>query len=263
MDGSRSFRTGWLRTLHPAEQPDRMLISFPHGGASASSLFALSKLLSSTIPVAAVQYPGRADRSTERAADSLAEIVDAVSDSLRESGLRALTLHGHCMGAIAAYEVARRLEQASDVRVERLVVSGAEAPTRIGRNAIRSDDDSVRSDMQALGGTDSRILADPELLDVYLPALRADYKAVDEYCYRAGEPLSCPITALVGNVDPRARVERVAEWEQFTTGEFDLHIFEGGHFYFIDRQEEVARLLTGLVRQGQVRHHVGDHGSRR
>lgn len=235
----------WLRVFHPADEPDRMMIWFPHGGASATSGFGLSKVLSGTVPFAAVQYPGRADRSSERPAESLVEIADCVTEALGSSRVRSLTLFGHCMGAIVAFEVARRLEQVSDIRVERLIVSGSVAPALLLRNAVPSAENLARSDAGALGGTDARILADPELLEVYLPALRADYQARDGYQYTPSDPVSCPITAMVGDVDPLIRiVDGVQEWEQCTSNRFDLHTFDGGHFYFIDRLDAVAQLLT-------------------
>ncbi|MFC7448321.1 thioesterase II family protein [Rhodococcus daqingensis] len=250
MNEDPNFDSEWLKVFHPADRPDRLMIWFPHGGASATSAFQLSKLLSGRVPIAAVQYPGRANRAAEPHAESFVEIADHVVDALRDTPVRSVSLIGHCMGAIVAFEVARRLERESNVTVERLIVSGSVAPNLLAKNAVASTDHHVRSDVHALGGTDARILADDTLLDVYLPALRADYRARDGYRYLAGQPLTCPITAMVGDVDPLIRLDHgVAAWEQYTTGGFELHTFDGGHFYFIDRIAAVAQLLAETWRR--------------
>lgn len=82
-----------------------------------------------------------------------------------------------------------------------------------------------------LGGTPSEVLDNRELMDLFLPMLRADFKMVDDYCSgacrgavhawkpctracltpcgvgsRAGEhpPVKCDITSMLGTTDVRA-----------------------------------------------------------
>ncbi len=54
------------------------------------------------------------------------------------------------------------------------------------------------------------------------------------YRYIAGDPLHCPVTALVGDRDREAGVEEVRDWEeQAPEGGFAFRVFPGGHFYLV------------------------------
>jgi surfactin synthase thioesterase subunit len=148
-----------------------------------------------------------------------------------------------------AYEVARRLEQRpSAPRPEALFVSGRRAPTvpRADRLHLESDDRLV-AELRRQGGTDPRLLDDKEILGMILPALRADYQAVETYTYRPGPPLAIPLTALVGDADPRATPAEAAAWGDHTTASFGLEVFSGGHFYLTEHQETLAALLRSRL----------------
>jgi surfactin synthase thioesterase subunit len=75
-------------------------------------------------------------------------------------------------------------------------------------------------------------MADPELLQAILPALRADMEAYETYAYVPAPPLDCPITAFGGDKDAIASAEDLAAWREQTTAAFAVHLFHGGHFYF-------------------------------
>jgi surfactin synthase thioesterase subunit len=113
-------------------------------------------------------------------------------------------------------------------------VSGRRAPAT-KRPARVYDDATLIAEMRRLGGTDSRLLGDEELLMSILPVTRNDYLAVQDYSWVPGVPLTCPITALIGDSDPQSTIEEAAAWAEHTTGVFKQRVFPGGHF-FLDRQ---------------------------
>jgi surfactin synthase thioesterase subunit len=55
--------------------------------------------------------------------------------------------------------------------------------------------------------------------------------------------VSCPVTALIGEDDPRVTITEVGAWAGHTTSGFDLRTFPGGHFYLVDRAADVLKLL--------------------
>ncbi|MGW0205987.1 thioesterase II family protein [Streptomyces sp. NPDC003233] len=233
----------WLRSFHtgpdPSTRPVR-LVCFPHAGGSAGYFVPLSAQLVGVAQVLAVQYPGRQDRWHEPAIDDLHELAEhlvAVLESVRREG--PLALFGHSMGALVAYEVARRLEPA------RLYVSACPAPSR-GVEATKEirDDAGLLGDLRALGGTDPGLLADPEMLGLLLPALRADYHAVRTYQWRPGSEPYCPLRVLTGSRDARTPPHAVRDWKRHTTGECRFHEYEGGHFYLTEHTRQTADLLA-------------------
>jgi surfactin synthase thioesterase subunit len=153
------------------------------------------------------------------------------------------------MGAILAFEVACRIVRDGGTGPEHLFVSGRRAPSRVRHEELhRASKAAFVAEMRAVGGRNPRILADPELLDFVLPTIRADYAAIETYRYDSAPPLSCDITALVGDSDPKASPDDAAAWSQHTLGRFDLRIFPGGHFYLEDCRAGVIDALSSALR---------------
>lgn len=201
----------------------------------------------------AVQYPGRQDRYREACAERVEIIVDAV---LREvsaahgDGLP-LGLFGHSMGAVLAFETARRLEKEGRGPVV-LFVSGCQAPSLPwpppGVPSLRdADDDGLVRELKLLSGGTAAALEHPALLRLALPALRADYRMLENYAYAPGPRLSCPVVALAGDRDPRVAVDTVARWEEETQAEFELRVLPGGHFFVDEQLPQVLKTITSRI----------------
>jgi surfactin synthase thioesterase subunit len=238
----------WIRRFYPGPADGPRLVCFPHAGGSASFFHPLSARLAAFTETLAVQYPGRQDRRSERPM-AIPELADGVVEALKPWIDRPLALFGHSMGALVAYEVARRLEDRSDVRPAVLFVSGRRAPSlRHPETAHRRDDAGLLAELRRLSGTHESLLGDEELLRIILPALRADYAALDAYRYTSEKPLGCPVSVLVGDADPVTSVADARLWERQTTGRCELRVFPGGHFYLVERQDDVVAAVSDDLR---------------
>ncbi|RZS36533.1 surfactin synthase thioesterase subunit [Herbihabitans rhizosphaerae] len=234
----------WIRRFHPKADAAHRLVCFAHAGGSASYFFPVSRTLPAGVDVLALQYPGRQDRRSERCAEDLYDLVDPIAEALRPWFDRPVTFFGHSMGATLAFEVARRLEE-DGVTLAGLFASGRRAPScHRDEHAHRLADNEFIAEIQSLSGTDSQVLDDEEILRMVLPAIRSDYKAAETYRYRPGPKLRCPITALIGDSDPKATVEEARAWGEHTDGAFELTVFDGGHFYLNNHTSEVLGAIT-------------------
>nr|BFE59143.1 alpha/beta fold hydrolase [Dactylosporangium thailandense] len=243
----------WARTYHPAAAGAPRLVCLPHAGGSASFYFPVSRTLAPAIEVVAIQYPGRQDRRLEPCVPDLPELARLVFQVLRPMTDRPLALFGHSMGASLAFEVARLLEQEAGVVPTRLYASGRRAPSRFRHETVHLlDDAGLLADVKRLSGTDAAILGDEELLRMALPAIRNDYKAAETYKYEPGPLLTCPITVFTGADDPKTTPEEAGAWAEHTTGETELKVFPGGHFFLTRHQGEILgtirRQVTGSAR---------------
>ncbi|WP_030792690.1 thioesterase II family protein [Streptomyces sp. NRRL S-920] len=242
----------WIRCCHPAPDAGVRLLCFPHAGGSVSAYHALSGAVAGVVEPLIVQYPGRQDRYGEPFAAGADEIVDAVLGELDSGGGSApLALFGHSMGATVAFEAARRLEAQGRPPVA-LFLSGRRAPSlprRTGamRPVREMSDAELVEEMRKLSGTADELLASPELLSLFLPSMRADYQIVDDYVYRPGEPLSCPVTVLTGDSDPRVGVEDARAWQREVRGAFSCHVLAGGHFFLNDHLPYVADVIASSL----------------
>ncbi|MFG3228819.1 thioesterase II family protein [Kitasatospora sp. NPDC048194] len=249
MSGSSTLiDSRWLRRYHPTEGAAARLVCFPHAGGSAGYFHPVSAALSPYADVLCVQYPGRQDRRAEPGLTSVAELADRLHEVLRPCADRPLAFFGHSMGAVLAYEVARRFARDGLDAPSHLFVSGRRAPSlhRDERVHLLSDEDLL-AELLKLGGTSEELLADPELREMILPPLRSDYTAIETY--RGGDDavLGCPITALTGDADLRVTVEEVCAWARHTSGPFDLREFPGGHFYLTEQLPAVLGVITARL----------------
>ncbi|MEU1817211.1 alpha/beta fold hydrolase [Streptomyces roseifaciens] len=237
----------WIRRFHPAQDAPVRLVCLPHAGGAASYFFPVSKALSPAVDVLAVQYPGRQDRRTDPCVDNLAELADLTTEALLPWTDRPLALFGHSMGATLAYEVALRLEERG-IKPTVLFASGRRAPSRHREETVHQrDDQGLIEELRALSGTDTQMLDDKEVLQMVLPALRADYRAIETHHARPGLRVNCPVHALTGDDDPKATVDEVQDWEHHTTASFAISVFPGGHFYLNDHAQEIVGVISDAI----------------
>ncbi|MEU6593903.1 alpha/beta fold hydrolase [Streptomyces sp. NPDC046881] len=237
----------WLRRFHSAPPDAPLLVVLPHAGGSASHYQAFSGRLAGRAEVLAVQYPGRQDRYREEPVADLPTLARRVARALEPLADRRIALFGHSMGALVAFETALLLERENRGPAA-LFVSARRAPVGPPRERVHLRDDAgLLAELRALGGTDERLLAEEELLRLYLPVVRADYRALETYRCEPGAAVGCPVTGLAGDADPRVAVDDVAAWSRHTTNRFDLRVFSGGHFYLDQRGAEVADVVAGVL----------------
>ncbi|WP_406275324.1 alpha/beta fold hydrolase [Nocardia sp. NBC_00881] len=242
----------WLRTLRFEATARHHLLCFPPGGGPATAYRELARRFGAGVVVLSAQYPGRQDRLAETPITDIGELADRIAEEVLAQGrIAQLSLFGHSMGATVAFETARRLERCGQ-QIATLFVSGRPAPTflEIQRLHLASDDELIR-DLERLAADPAPVELlrnEPSLAELVLPAVRADYQAVETYRYQPGDPLRADIVALVSTEDPTMRPEQADEWRDHTRGAFERATFSGGHFYLDERVAEVADFVGRHLR---------------
>lgn len=248
MSASSANSDDWIRRFHEAPDAKVRLVCFPHAGGSASFYFPVSRQLTPGVEVLAVQYPGRQDRRAEPNVDSIPEVADRVTAALGGSLDRPVALFGHSLGAVLAYEVGLRLE-AGGRKLVRLFASGRRAPSRYREEDVhRRTDAGIVEELRSLSGTEAGFLTDPEILQMIMPAIRGDYRLIETYRHEPDRRLDAPITALTGDDDPKTSLDEAKAWSEHTTGEFDLRIFPGDHFFVISQARRVLEVVAEQLR---------------
>lgn len=193
----------------------------------------------------AVQYPGRQERLREPALRDVRRLAGEVAAALTRLTDVPTVLFGHSMGAVVGFETAARLERAGSRPPAGFIASGRRSPTAWREETVHlRDDDGLVDEVCALGATDRELMADPEIRQIVLPALRADYTAIETYRYDPDVVLRCPVTVFTGLSDPRVTEEEALAWKAVTTGPFGIRRFTGGHFYLRGAEQQVADAVT-------------------
>ena len=227
----------WFRVVKQCPDRHIRLLCFPHAGGAASFFRSWADLVPDGVELVTVRYPGREDRLLHPLAETMEQLVEPIARECSRFQDAPLAFFGHSMGASVAYEVALRLEAIRHTTLTTLFVSGRAAPWQEKKTRGLSDasDHELIQDLQTLGGTEAQALADPELRDLYLPAIRADYRLVEQYKASVSPvPLSIPVVAYYGQEDSDLDWNCMAEWSGVTQSTFDLRSFDGGHFYLAE-----------------------------
>ncbi|MFG2044476.1 thioesterase II family protein [Dactylosporangium sp. NPDC048998] len=245
----------WIRRYRPAPEARVSLACFPHAGGSANFYLPAARGLAPAVEVLSMQYPGRQDRRAEPSVDTIAGLADLAFVALSpvaRSADRPFALWGHSMGAIVAFEVALRLRAQRLPAPVRLIVSGRRAPSCLrGEQVHTGGDEAIIAELRALGGTAETLLADAELREMIMSAVRADYHAIETYRYAPGPSLDCPVSVLTGDSDPHVTLDEAQAWALHTTAATDVSVFPGGHFFLVEQAaqvlDHVAHRLAGDV----------------
>lgn len=231
----------WFRTLNRCPEPRARLVCFPHAGGTASFYRSWPQSAPQDVEVIAVRYPGREDRLIEPPVDAMERLVEPIAQACSHLLGRPLGFFGHSMGASVAYEVALRLQQQVSPPLSALFVSSHSAPGRglKGRRLAEASDLELLEHVGLLGGTNEQALANEELRELVLPAIRADYRLIEDYQLSSvSYVLDVPIVAYYGVSDSDLNEGDVEAWSKVTRSTFESHPFDGGHFYLMDSLEK-------------------------
>lgn len=236
----------WFLATARQRAPRVRLFCLPYAGGSASVYRTWGEALGGDVEVLSAQLAGRGWRLREAPVTALDELSDQVAAAIGERADVPFAVFGHSMGAWVGLEVVRRLESAGHEPVV-FFASGRQSPG-LGCTQPRMahlDDDGFVAEVQTrYGGIPAEVMAEPELLELLLPALRADIGLLERYEHRPSGPISTPIHALVGARDPVVSLDDVRGWAEETAGGFELTTLPGGHFYF----QPDGRALFDVIR---------------
>ncbi|KUN95452.1 thioesterase II family protein [Streptomyces caeruleatus] len=222
-----------FRRFQPRPRARTRLYCFPHAGGAASTFHGWPGLLPETVELVAVQYPGRQDRYQDPMPDSIPELAEEIVRRIEAPFDRPTAFFGHSMGAMVAFETARRLQPRFPSPLAALFVSACKAPAEREPRGLSFEEDELRAYLRELGGEGARALEeDEELWQLAYPVLSGDLRVIDKYEYAAGAPLTCPLIALGGDRDPSVTPADLELWRDYAIGGAEVHVLDGGHFYF-------------------------------
>jgi len=242
----------WLVRHRPQPRADLSLICFPYAGGSSAIFRPWAEALGQRFDVCAVQLPGRGSRQLETPLTELSNIVEALAEALRPCWQKPFAFFGHSMGAMIAFELARRLRDEGAPRPRHLFVSGRRAPQWPSTKPPTHDlpEPEFIEHLRGLNGTPAELLANPELMQLMLPALRADFAVCQNYAYRPEPPLECPISVFGGLGDSTDR-EMLEDWREQTRAAFSLHMFPGDHFFLHTSRHLLLSTIVARLSQSQ------------
>ncbi len=222
------------------------LFCLPFAGGGSAAYYPWTKRLLPDIELVRVNLPGREARLREAPFNRVGPLVNALVEELVIWMDRPFAIYGHSIGALVAFELARELRRRNLRAPARLFFSGYRAPHLPPAEKPFSilPDGQFIDRVRQYGGLPDFVAQNEELLEMFLPTLRADFEMAEAYLYKAEAPLECPFTAFGGLSDPKVTRERILAWKMHTSMHFTSHFFPGGHFFIQDSESSVLSKIN-------------------
>ena len=236
----------WIAIPRPNQQARLRLFCVPYAGAGTHAFRQWPEILPSDVEVCVVRLPGRESRLRDTPFCRITPLVEALTQALVAYFDKPFALFGHSMGAKIIFELANRIRSGFALEPVMLFVSGCNGPqvTRTQPPTYNLPDPEFLQTLYDLNGTPREVIENPELMQLLMPALRADFELVQTYAYSPGLPLNCPIIAFGGLEDRDVSRTSLEAWRYHTASLFSLQMFKGNHFFLHTSQAAFLESLS-------------------
>lgn len=246
----------WCARMALGDRAKYRLFCLPYAGGGTTNYARWPNFLGPDCEVLALRLPGRETRWGERLIRNMDELIETLLRDVSSLLDRPFAIQGHSMGGRIGFELARALRLNSLPTPSCLFVSACRAPHL--PKAVRSLHSMPEAEFLAAltrlyDGIPKAIMQDREMLNMFLPMIRADIELFESAVYVGEDPLDCPIVALCGTHDNAVARPHVEEWRLHTHASFSCHQMAGGHFFLNDHVEEITALIRDVMEPERAR----------
>lgn len=231
------------------------LFCLPYAGGSAGIYNQWKKNLHQSIQLYPVELSGRGKRFSEghylTFDDALNDVCNIVSKELDGTPY---IFFGHSMGSLLVYETILRLKKSNFQTPVHAFFSG-KCPPHIRdkeKTLHKLPGEELIAEIKKYGGTSPAFFECQELLDIFIPVIRADYRILETWDhYSKLNVFDFNITALGGTEDTIVPINDLIEWKKYTSRQCRIYEFEGGHFFIHEKGPEIASIINETVHELQ------------
>ncbi|GHH24575.1 thioesterase II family protein [Streptomyces rubradiris] len=243
------MRNPWFALEEPRDEAGVRLFCLPYAGGAAAAYRTWRELAPGHVRVHPLELPGRGARWGETPVNRMPLMTELLADALAEHLERPYALFGHSMGGLIAFELARTLRARGLPQPAHLFVSGSAAPDlpRTRKPIHAAPDADVLEELRFLGGTPAELLDDPGLMELVLPALRADFALLETYRYQPQPPLTVPLTVFGGESDPLVASDQLHRWLRQSDAGPRLVVLPGEHFFLHSSVADVLGTIADAL----------------
>jgi medium-chain acyl-[acyl-carrier-protein] hydrolase len=225
--------TPWVTCPQPNPQAKLRLFCFPYGGGSSRVFRTWADDFPKTIELCPIEIPGRGGQIKSPLYTEIQPLVTEIATNIIPYLDKPYAFFGYSMGSLISFELIRLLRSQFDLQPLHLFVAARSAPQLPPERPPISQlpDTDFLAEISRLNGTPAAVLENPELMQIFLPIIRADFIVLESYIYSHQPPLNCPITAFGGLQDSTVSYIALSAWEKQTLAPFSLQMIDGGHFF--------------------------------
>jgi medium-chain acyl-[acyl-carrier-protein] hydrolase len=238
------------------------LFCIPFAGGHAAYFNSWKAHLPPWVELIPVELAGRGKRFGESGYESMTEAVDDVYSQICAAVRDGVSyaVFGHSLGSMITYEVSHKLKEMNVKQPLHLFVSAKNAPHTYSsaKNKFihQLSDREFIQEIIGLGGTSTELMEHKELLNLFIPVIRKDYKIAETYEHvPRAEKLDIGISVLYG-IDDTYSDDEISAWQEQTELRCRFYAFDGGHFYLNDHLPKITKLIVRTLEQELVVHTV-------
>lgn len=201
--------------------------------------------LTSEVEVWGVNLPGRGNRLLDPLIDRLPALVEAIGPAIVPFLDKPFVFYGHSMGTLVSFEVARWLRRKNYPQPAQLFVSSRAAPHLPSEKKPihHLPDTELIEELRQFDGTPTEVLENPELMQLLLPAIRADFAVLETYNYTPEAPFAFPISAIGSFEDHDLERDDLESWREHTEGRSVVRMLPGNHFFIYTAQGQLLDMM--------------------
>ena len=224
------------------------LVCLPYAGAGIAPFAKLDRMARPGFAVTAVRLPGREGEIERPALRTWTEVRDFLAAEVLPELTGDYVIYGHSVGALTGYELCRMAEDRGVPPVALCVAAYPGPPTEGAAVQLGIEDDEQLLAYLARTGEDAAVRALPrEILELVLPALRADLGLADSWRGDGNRALRTPVLALHGTLDTTMQASDMLAWKAWTTARFETATVTGDHLFVRDRPAELLAALNAFL----------------
>lgn len=216
---------------------------FPFAGGNKHAYRPITQQLQSSSNPILLELPGRGMRMKEPLLTQFDEMVNDLYAIVKTQLHAPYVFFGHSMGATLAFCVLRKIIENNQPKPKSLIVTGRGGPQHPTETSLHTQSTpALIESLRAFQGAPNEVLDNEEMMEFFLPILRADFEGIENYTYSPGASLDVPVVALYGSKEAISK-EAMELWRKESNAQVIIREMQGGHFFIFDHVREIARLL--------------------
>lgn len=241
------MKNQWVVTPKPLPDAEVKLLCFPYAGGGVSIYHPWHRQLNNHVELNIVQLPGRGTHFSQSPIDDMDTLVAALLPKLSGLLQHNYVVYGHSLGSRVAFELVRQAMAKGFPPPLHFFASGSASPkAKRSENTIyQLPDEGFIQALKDMNGTPPEILQNRQMMDLFMPTLRADFKLAEDYFCHKSFTIPTDVTVLSGR-DDRVSTEQLQRWGDFFKSS-QIVMCDGDHFFIDSHPQQVLDVVNAKL----------------
>lgn len=222
------------------------LIFLPFAGGSQYSYVSFNEHLKRRgLSIIPIEIPGRGSRFHEKLFSDVYNVVDDIYSQIKGKLTEPYAIYGHSMGTLLGYLLTHKILKEKVSPPVHLFFSGCGGPS------VKVDEPPKHNlpkkefidKLIEMGGCPEEILQNSELMDIFEPIIRADFKLIEYYRYEPLPAFNIPISVLIGT-EEKTTLDDALAWQKETSDPLEVFQLPGNHFFIFGQEKQLINIIA-------------------